>query len=108
LAAEQAGGFLRALFPRYYSWGIWLTGAATVIAAGSGWLPGLACATVTALFFYARQSLMPEINAARDAQLGGAQGAGTRFHRLHRRSVLVNALQLLLLLAAAAWLVATP
>jgi hypothetical protein len=103
LPPDQAGRFLRAFFPRYYAWGVVLGGAATAMGASSGWLPFLACATVAVLFLYARQVLMPKINAARDAQLGGAGEAGVRFDRLHRRSVLVNALQLLLLLAAAAW-----
>ena len=44
---------------------------------------------------YARQVLMPQINAARDTN-SGTKGAGRRrFARLHGLSVLINFLQLI-------------
>jgi hypothetical protein len=107
LPADQAGLFLRAFFPRYYAWGILAGGAAVLVALSStGWLAA-ACALVTGLFVYARQFLMPQINRARDAELVGESGADRRFRVLHMISVLVNGLQLLILVAAAAFLVWT-
>jgi hypothetical protein len=105
LTPEHAGIFLRALFPRYYLWGLAIAGASTAIALWASWPVFFACAAVLALFAYARQLLMPKINAARDAQLRGEQDAIRRFDRLHLRSVLINGLQLLVLLAAAALLI---
>jgi hypothetical protein len=51
-------------------------------------------------FVYARQSLMPTINRARDAELAGDSEAGARFTRLHRLSVLINGLQWFAILTA--------
>lgn len=106
LPAEQAGKFLRLLFPRYYLWGLalallcclaaWLATASVVITA--------TCVLVTLLFIYARQVLLPRINRARDAMLGGDAAAAQRFNRLHRLSVVINLLQLLLLLGVAIYL----
>ena len=62
----------------------------------------LACVTVAILFAYARQILMPKIGKARDARLRGEEGAEQRFSRLHRQSVIINGIQLVVLLAVAA------
>lgn len=107
LPGEQAGPFLRALFPRYYLWGLVAALLATLLAqfAGAGVPVVAACATVTVLFVFARQTLMPAINRARLRQLDGDAAAAARFRRLHGFSVLVNGLQLLLLAAATVWLV---
>ncbi len=106
LPAEQAGAFLRALFPRYYLWGLIVALASTIAAllAGGGLAISAVCALVLLLFVYARQFLMPAINRARDRDLEGDTQARARFRALHLQSVLINALQLLLLLAATAWL----
>lgn len=105
LPAEHAGTFLRALFPRYYLWGL----AVALAAALAAWFAdGSAIFAVSAvvllLFVYARQFLLPAINRARDRGLDGDTRARSRFRALHLQSVLINALQLLLLLAATAWL----
>ena len=103
LGAESAAKFVRALFPRYYAWGV----GATAIA-----LPALICGPLTypelrgasvglqaalivvglLLMLYCGNSLTPAINAARDA---GPSEAG-RFDRLHKRSVQLNGVALLL------------
>lgn len=108
LPPDQAGTFLRALFPNYYLWGTVVAAASTLIAVWTSWTISLACAVVAVLFVYARQILMPKINDARDAQLRGESGAGGRFKQLHLQSVIVNGFQLLVLVVAAAWLVWTP
>ena len=105
LPPEHAGAFLRSFFPSYYLWGLVIASASTAIALWASWPVFLACSAVLVLFAYARQIVMPKINAARDAQLRGDQGAGRHFDRLHLRSVFINGLQLLALLAAASLVV---
>ena len=103
LGAEGGGKFVRALFPRYYAWGA---------ACGSVALPSLvavplafpvmrgpwvgvqalAILSATLVMLYAGNSLTPAINAARDS---GPSGRG-RFDRLHRRSVRLNAVVLVI------------
>ena len=108
LPAEQAGPFLRALFPRYYLWGILLSlGASlTALLADTSIVISIGSAVVLILFVYARQILVPKINRARDSERDGDQQAGARFRALHLQSVLINSLQLLMMLAASAYLIA--
>jgi len=107
LPAEPAGVFLRAMFPRYYFWGLAAAILATLLAlfAHADGAVTVACGIVTVMFVFARQQLMPAINRARDARVAGDEGAAGRFRRLHGLSVLVNLAQLLLLIAAAARLI---
>ena len=105
LPAEQAGVFLRAFFPKYYLWGMLIALIATMVALASHWPLGLACAIVTALFAYARQRLMPQINRARDAELRGEPDADKRFKALHLRSVVINGFQLVVLIGATSYLI---
>ena len=104
LDESQARGFLRALFPRFYQLGL-ACGVIMLIATGiagsvSGWPPLLrwllaAAAVMTAAEFVSLR-MVPGINAARDQ---GAAGRA-RFDRLHRASVLLTLLILILGLAA--------
>ena len=55
-------------------------------------------ALVCAGFVYARQRLMPRINALRDQELAGDTSAAPVFQRAHRGSVVLNTLQMLALL----------
>jgi Domain of unknown function (DUF4149) len=101
LSAEDAGRFVRALFPRYYMWGA-IAGAIALPAFVAVPLcypeyrgPAIAVQSLVILaciliMLYSANSLTPSINAARDAGLEGSE----RFQRLHRRSVVLNALVL--------------
>lgn len=103
LGKEVAAKFVRALFPRYYAWGA-IAGALALPACMGGplcfpeyrgiWVGAQALVILLGILimFYCGQTLTPAINAARDA---GPDGQG-RFDRLHRRSVRLNALALLL------------
>jgi hypothetical protein len=97
LAADEAGRLIRRLFPPYYRLGAILTGLATLllIVAGSGEAWATGC--TAAVFLLAWMWLMPRINAARDAEAAGVDGAGRRFARLHRLSVALNVGQMALL-----------
>ena len=106
LGAESGGKFVRALFPRYYAWGVICCAVA---------LPALVCGPLSfpelrgpmvgvqaglialclGTLLYCGNTLTPLINAARDE--GPASAA--RFDRLHKRSVRLNGVVLLLGLA---------
>ena len=106
LPEEQAGAFLRVMFPRYYSFIIVLGVAACVSyalaesgARGSVLAPTVGIsALVVASTLWVKQFLLPKINAARDAELAGDASAGASFNTMHRLSVVINMVQLLALL----------
>jgi putative copper export protein len=101
LGAESGGKFVRALFPRYYLWGA-TCGSLALPAFVAGPLcfqedrsplvgvQALAILACTLIMLYAGNSLVPQINRARDE----GPSAHERFQRLHRRSVRLNALVL--------------
>jgi hypothetical protein len=103
LDAEPAARFVRALFPRYYAWGA-ISGAIALPAflgvplsfpEYRGPMVAVQALLIVAgilIMLYAGNSLTPAINAARDA--GPAESP--RFERLHRRSVVLNGLVMLL------------
>ena len=106
LGAEAGGRFVRALFPRYYLWGA-IAGAVALPAylgvplsfpeyrGPRVAVEALTIVAGTLIMLYGANALVPAINAARDAGL--AEHA--RFDRLHRRSVRLNALVMVLGLA---------
>ncbi len=98
LPEATAGGFIRQLFPWYYALLAGLSLAAAGLAATGGQaLEASLCGAVGAGFVYARQGLMPRINALRDRELSGDTEAATAFQRSHRTSVVLNLAQLLVL-----------
>ena len=101
LPAEHAGSFLRAFFPYYYLWGLILALFTGLLAMATSATVGVACLLVALLFVFARQTLMPRINLARDQESEGIVGASKRFKILHLWSVLINGFQMLVLFAAA-------
>lgn len=103
LGAEAGGKFARALFPRYYAWGA-TSGAIALPAVVCGPLAynelrgpaigvqALAILAGTLIMFYCGNILTPAINIARDAGPSGK----ARFDSLHRRSVILNGVTLLI------------
>jgi hypothetical protein len=101
LGVEAGGKFVRAFFPRYYLWGT-ICGALALPALVAGPLcfpeyrgplvgvQALALLGCTLITLYAGNSLVPQINRARDEGPAGHE----RFVRLHRRSVWLNGLVL--------------
>lgn len=101
LGAEAGAKFVRALFPRYYLWGA-VSGAVALPSAVAvplafpelrgPWVgvQALAILAATLVMLYAGNVLTPAINAARDEGEAGRE----RFARLHRRSVRLNGLVL--------------
>ena len=97
LPIEQAGLFLRELFPRYYLALIMGSGVAGCLWIKSAPLAAAVCWLIALSTLWIRQSLVPRINQLRDAELTGDAAAGTRFAALHRMSVIINMVQLLAL-----------
>lgn len=99
LEGEAAGRFLRGFFPVYYITGLVVVGVAVPLAIWEGgFLAAGVLAVVACGFALSRFVLVARINIARDAELAGEAGAGRRFRWLHRASVLINLVQMLLLL----------
>ena len=90
LPEAQAGAFLRSMFPRYYAFMIALSLIATLLFLvandGSAYQAAIVCLFVGLSTLWVRQSLLPRINTARDAQLAGDVEAGRRFDRDHKLS----------------------
>ena len=98
LPAEQAGLFLRKLFPRYYLCLIIGSTAGGLLWLGAQPLASGVCLLIAVSTLWIRQWLVPRINALRDRELSGDVSAGEEFARLHRLSVAINMVQLVALL----------
>ncbi len=98
LPEDVSGPFIRAVFPRYYLCLAVATGLAAVAAALREPLIAVVLALVGAGFVYARQGLMPRINALRDRELAGDDSASPGFRKAHQLSVWINMFQMLVLL----------
>ena len=99
LPIEQAGQFLRKLFPRYYLTLIVGSGMAGCLWISSAPLAAGTCLLIAVSTLWIRQRLVPRINQLRDAELAGDTAAGARFATMHRVSVIINMIQLLALVA---------
>ena len=91
----HAGRFIRAAFPWYYLFMMATAGVGGAMLLLQDSRSGVLAILIAAVAIYARQVLMPQINAARDAQLKGQSDAKVRFGRLHGFSVALNFVQLI-------------
>ena len=98
LPTEQAGLFLRKLFPRYYLSLIIGSTAGGLLWLGTQPLAAGVCLLIAVSTLWIRQWLVPRINALRDRELLGDVSAGEGFALLHRLSVAINMVQLVALL----------
>ena len=99
LDIDVAGKFVRAVFPWYYLLILILAalGALTLVAFAP--LNAGLMALIAASTAYCRQYLMPRINEYRDRSRAGEAGTTEIFDKLHRRSEVLNGLQLLAVMA---------
>ncbi len=95
LPADQAGLFLRRLFPRYYAALILGSSIAGAVLLPTQALAAGVCFVIVASTLWVRQILVPRINQLRDKELAGDAAAGVRFARWHRISVAINLIQLI-------------
>ena len=98
LEGPTAGGFIRKIFPWYYIFIGGLSSVAAVLLLFGRPIEALIMGAVLIGAFVSRQVLMPRINLYRDRNIGGDAQANLVFTRLHRLSVLVNLLQMILCL----------
>ncbi len=97
LPGDQASRFLRALFPLYYAYvAATAAGAALMLLKRPLEVFGLGVIVVTTVLV--RQTLVPKINAWRDAALAGDERAESLFNISHRFTVLLNVVQMLIAL----------
>lgn len=93
LPSDQVRPILRGTFPYYYAAVIFLSAATTIAASFIAATPALLCGAIFLSTIYARQILMPQINAASDAE------DKKKFGQLHGLSVVIQLIQI----ALAAW-----
>ena len=94
LPPDVSGPFIREAFPVYS-----LAMASLCFLAGAlfiGTQDSVLLFLVFALFIFGWKVLMPIINRYRDAQLAGDMSSAKPFERLHRASVLLNTVQLIM------------
>ncbi len=93
LEPDEASRMIRRVFPQYYLFGLICLSVATLAssyASNTGARITLPLLLMLGMTFYARQVLMPQVNAARDAMLEQGEEQTQEFERLHRRSVQLN------------------
>ena len=104
LPADQAGLFLRRLFPRYYAALIFGSSTAGLLLLTKYPLYAGVCFLIASSTLWVRQILVPQINELRDKELAGDPLAGAHFARWHRVSVAINLLQILAMAFLLVWL----
>lgn len=99
LDIDVAGRFVRAVFPWYYLLIIVVGTTACLILLVFAPLNAGLMFLVAGSGLYCRQHLMPKINEYRDRSLAGEKELSKTFDRLHKRSEIINGLQLLAVFA---------
>lgn len=84
LPAETAGPLIRRAFPHFYLFVLVSSAIAALGAVSNDWIAAAILAAIAVTVVFARQVLMPAINAATDA------GAKSRFKLLHTISVVIT------------------
>ncbi|MGR3913936.1 MAG: DUF4149 domain-containing protein [Gammaproteobacteria bacterium] len=99
LDAENAWHYLGDLFPRFYLWGIAVSGAGCLLAAYQRNPAALLVfSAVLCGYLYSRQLLGRKLSRAGEIwHAGGSAQDKAQFEKLHNRSVLVNVTQIVLL-----------
>jgi hypothetical protein len=88
--SDEAGRFIRLAFPWYYVFIISTSVFSCLTLLSLNLQSAILMASVVIIGIFARQILMPKINAARDLQLKGDTAARGHFGRLHALSVFLN------------------
>lgn len=98
LEAPYNGQFLRAIFPRFYVYQALLAalGGLSLSFSSATQIAALLLFLVSVLAVKARFILLPRINGYRDRMLAGDNSAETPFNILHKASVFLNLVQIIL------------
>lgn len=107
LDAAVAGRFVRAVFPWYYLLIIALSAISFLVLIIFAPLNAGLMALVATSAVYCRQILMPSINDFSDRAKAGEKEVSKTFDKLHKRSEILNGLQLLAVFAVLAHLAFT-
>ncbi len=102
LPEDTAAGFVRAIFPPYYSLMTLLAGVSAASLSLERRGEAIALALVAAGFLLARYWLMPATQRLHAAREAGEYGAAERFAKAHRQSALLNMLQIIVVLVVMA------
>ncbi len=95
---DEALTFSRYLFPRYFLCGIVLSGLGIIFSVLDGSYTFILLIVILLGFAYSRQILLPKISKAKDQwTISESPQDKTRYKSLHRRSVIINATQIILL-----------
>ena len=99
LDRENAGNLLRIIFPEYFFWGVCVSFFSTIFffLAGQN-LQTIIMFVIFVSSVFSRYFLIPRIDRERNLMITGNQNASIKFSILHRISVSINLLQILLLL----------
>ena len=95
LETKTAGKFIRSIFPWYYLSVIILAVLSGLCFAFEYPVKSIIMGLIGCSALYSRQYLMPRINKQRDLMLGGDQKAELAFKWMHRFSVWINGVQLI-------------
>ena len=99
LDSGKALALTRHLFPRYCVWGLALSLLATLISIAAGSYHYILLIIVFIGFLYSRQILLPKISSAKDNWLMSESPQDkAHFKKLHKRSVMITATQVVLLI----------
>lgn len=90
----EAGQMIRRVFPKYYLFGFICLAVALVASLVSPNWVSFAVAILLGITWYARQILMPKVNVARDTMLEKNEEHSPEFDRLHKLSVQLNAVEM--------------
>jgi len=99
LDIDVAGPFVRAVFPWYYLLILSLAALSCLLLVSFAPLNAGLMFLVTVSTIYCRQRLMPSINDYRDRVKAGEKEVSEIFDRLHKRSEILNGLQILAVFA---------
>ncbi len=96
---ESALNYTRYLFPKYYLWCIVVAAMALLFALLGKSYVSLPLAIILMGFIYGRQILLAKITMTKDQWLASDSPQDkARYKSLHKRSVIINGFQLILLL----------
>lgn len=91
--------FIRTLFSRYCLWGGGVSVGAALLALVLGSYTSILLTIIVLGFAYSHQILLPKMTAAKADWLASDSAQNkARYHTLHKRGVIISAVQLLVLL----------
>ncbi len=99
LDKENAGSLLRVLFPKYFLWSALISFLCLILYIVEGQdIQLIAMSFVFLGSVFSKYYLVPRINKNRDLVMKGSTPSGKNFSSLNLASVLINAIQMILLI----------